>query len=72
METFGHLQSQTYATSMERCLELLAENPRIGRLAPYLGSRFEGMNMSVTSFYSKRQSSAFLCWRSCTRGCCFD
>lgn len=37
LETFGHLQAQTYAASMEDCLQLLAQNPRIGRLAPSLG-----------------------------------
>ena len=37
LETFGHLQARTYAASVERCLQLLAENPRIGRLAHSLG-----------------------------------
>lgn len=38
-ERFGRAQAVAYQEQLEQCFDLLAENPRMGRLAPALGSR---------------------------------
>lgn len=37
IEQFGLLQAMVYRDSMEACFQSLADNPRMGRLAPALG-----------------------------------
>lgn len=37
LETFGHIQARTYASELQHCFVLLAENPRMGSPAAILG-----------------------------------
>lgn len=38
-ERFGRSQAIAYQEELERCFDLLADNPRMGRLAQALGAR---------------------------------
>jgi toxin ParE1/3/4 len=38
LETFGHPQAKKYATDLKQCFELLARNPKMGRIAVSLGA----------------------------------
>lgn len=37
LEAFGRLQAQKYADELRHCFGLLADNPRMGRIAAALG-----------------------------------
>ncbi|MFN7102258.1 MAG: type II toxin-antitoxin system RelE/ParE family toxin [Pseudorhizobium sp.] len=39
LEVFGTLQAERYGDGLHACLQLLADNPRMGRLAPALGEQ---------------------------------
>ena len=37
IEMFGLLQARRYKDELERCFQLIASSPRMGRLAPLIG-----------------------------------